>query len=39
MKKFVYMARGQGVVKASQIGVKSAVDAGGYGQFIPFFRR
>ena len=28
---------GQGVVKASQIVVKSAVDAGGYGQFIPFF--
>lgn len=28
---------GQGVVKASQIVVKSAVNAGGYGQFIPFF--
>jgi 2-oxoacid:acceptor oxidoreductase gamma subunit (pyruvate/2-ketoisovalerate family) len=28
---------GQGVVKASQIIVKAAVEAGGYGQFIPFF--
>ncbi len=28
---------GQGVVKASQIVVKAAVGAGGYGQFIPFF--
>lgn len=28
---------GQGVVKASQIVVKAAVAAGGYGQFIPFF--
>jgi len=28
---------GQGVVKASQIIVKAAVNAGGYGQFIPFF--
>lgn len=28
---------GQGVVKASQIVVKAAVEGGGYGQFIPFF--
>jgi 2-oxoacid:acceptor oxidoreductase gamma subunit (pyruvate/2-ketoisovalerate family) len=28
---------GQGVVKASQIIVKAAVNAGSYGQFIPFF--
>lgn len=28
---------GQGVVKASQIVVKAAVNAGDYGQFIPFF--
>lgn len=28
---------GQGVVKASHIVVKAAVEAGGYGQFIPFF--
>lgn len=28
---------GQGVVKASQIVVKAAVDGGLYGQFIPFF--
>jgi len=28
---------GQGVVKSSQIVVKAAVDAGSFGQFIPFF--